>query len=89
VVKAVGIEAFDHFRTRRGDDHDRGRGVAMVDVEQFGACGRIAAHVALFENKFPRLQKNPHHLAVEAAGLGEENYSVSHELFGNRPAARD
>src|ERR1700691_229207 len=52
----------------------------MVGVEQFGACGRIAAHVALFEDEFPRLQKNLHHLAVEAAGLGEEKNSGSHGL---------
>lgn len=80
VVKTVRVEAFDHFGARCSDDHQCGRGVTVIGVEQFGAGGRIAAHVALFEDEFPRLEKNPHYLAVEAAGLGEEQNSVSHEF---------
>jgi hypothetical protein len=80
VVKAVGIKAFDNLRARCGDDYQCRRGVDVVGVEQFGACRRVVAHVAFFEDEFPRLQENPHHLAVEAAGLGEEKNSMSHEI---------
>ena len=78
LVKAIGVEAFDDFSAGRSDYHQRRRRAAMVGFEQFDTRGGVT-HVSFFEGEFPRLQKNLHHLAVEAAGLSEEENSVSHE----------
>jgi len=78
-VKALGIEAFDHFGTTCVENYQSGGGAAVVDVEQFSAGGGGVAHVALFEGDALRFEEDPHHFAVEAAGLSEEEDALDHK----------
>ena len=78
MVKAVGIETFNHFGSSRGENHQRWGSVALVGIEQFGAGGGVQTHFPFFKDDFFRFEKNLHDLAGETAGLGEEQDSKRH-----------
>src|ERR1700733_7019434 len=80
LVKAGGVESFNHFGTGCGENHHSWGSATVVGFEQFSAGSGVEAHIALFESDPLCFQENLHHFAVKAAGLSEEQNRKSHGL---------
>src|SRR5580700_3861678 len=78
LVKAVGVESFNHFGAGCGEDHHSWGSATVVGFEQFSAGSGVEAHIPLFESDSLRFQENLHHFAVKAAGLCEKQNRKSH-----------